>query len=82
MTGKSLSPFPTSVTFNLPVSLTPQMAMTIFFWFAIVCWIIYTLVAVYHWIKYSHASRVAYPAITAHLIISIVLASYTFSGLI
>lgn len=43
-------------------------------------WALYTLVAVYHWLKYSHASWVAFPAMAAHLFISFALMSYALSG--
>ncbi len=43
-------------------------------------WALYTLVAVYHWLKYSHASWVAFPSIAAHLFISFALMSYALSG--
>lgn len=45
-----------------------------------VFWAFYTLVAVYHWFKYSHASRVALPAIILHVAISLTLMAYAFSG--
>ncbi|MCX6788144.1 MAG: hypothetical protein NT108_03220 [Candidatus Kaiserbacteria bacterium] len=43
-------------------------------------WAVYTFVAIYHWLKYSHASWLAFPAIAAHLFISIALMSYALSG--
>ncbi len=43
-------------------------------------WAIYTLVAVYHWLRYSHASWVAFPAIAAHFLVSFALMSYALSG--
>jgi hypothetical protein len=43
-------------------------------------WIIYTLVAVYHWLKYSHSSWVAFPAIAIHLFVSLALISYALFG--
>ncbi|MCX6790292.1 MAG: hypothetical protein NTV60_02055 [Candidatus Kaiserbacteria bacterium] len=43
-------------------------------------WAIYTFIAVYHWMKYSHASWVAFPAIATHLLISFALMSYALSG--
>lgn len=43
-------------------------------------WAIYTLVAIYHWLKYSHASWVTFPAIALHLFVSFALISYTLSG--
>lgn len=45
-------------------------------------WCVYTLVAVYHWFKYSHASTVALPAIALHLFVSLVLAVYALSGIL
>lgn len=43
-------------------------------------WAIYTLIAIYHWLKYSHASWVTIPAVGAHLFISFALISYALSG--
>lgn len=43
-------------------------------------WALYTLVATYHWLKYSHDSWLAYPAIALHFFISISLMSYVLSG--
>ncbi len=44
-------------------------------------WLIYTLVASYHWLKYSHKSSVAIPAIITHILVSGFLALYAVSGL-
>ena len=43
-------------------------------------WAIYTLIAIYHWLKYSHASWIAFPAITVHLFVSLALMSYALNG--
>lgn len=43
-------------------------------------WALYTIVAVYHWLKYSNTSWVAFPAIAAHLLVSFALMSYALSG--
>ncbi|MBI5405913.1 hypothetical protein HY972_02660 [Candidatus Kaiserbacteria bacterium] len=43
-------------------------------------WAVYTLVAVYHWLKYSHASWIAFPAIAAHVFVSFALMLYALSG--
>ena len=45
-----------------------------------VFWAIYTIIAVYHWLKYSHGSWLAFPAIAAHLLISLSLMTYALSG--
>lgn len=72
-------------TFLLPLSthLPSAAALVGLFLFAVLFfWCVYTLVAVYHWFKYSHASAVAYPAIALHLFVSFVLAIYTLSSVI
>lgn len=56
--------------------------MTLLFYFAVVCWVVYTLIVIYHWLTYSHASRIAFPAIIAHLAVSLALMSYALSGLL
>jgi len=43
-------------------------------------WAIFSLVAMYHWLKYSNASWVAYPAIAVHIVVSVALVSYALSG--
>ncbi len=43
-------------------------------------WVLYTLVAIYHWLKYSHASLIAIPSIIVHLAISFALISYALFG--
>ena len=43
-------------------------------------WAIYTIIAIYHWLKYSHSSWVAVPAIALHLFVSFVLIGYTLYG--
>jgi len=43
-------------------------------------WIIYTLIVIYHWLKYSHASWVAFPAILTHLGVSLILILFTLYG--
>lgn len=53
-----------------------QWALYAIFFF----WTVYTVVAIYHWLKYSHASSIAFPAIGLHLFISFVLMIYTLTG--
>ncbi len=57
-------------------SSLPLLILSIIFLF----WAVYTLVAVYHWIKYSHAALIALPAIGVHLFISLAFISYALSG--
>lgn len=83
MTDQPLQPFsPPQILsqMNLPglpsTSLITEWVLYAVFAF----WAVYTLVAIYHWLKYSHASWVAFPSIAAHLFISIALMSYALSG--
>lgn len=73
------------VAFHPPAGLAftaaPGALAEWFFAGALAIWALYTAVAIYHWLKYSHAASVAYPAITAHLIISATLVLYALSGL-
>ncbi len=43
-------------------------------------WAIYTIVMIYHWIKYGHRSKIAIPAIIIHLIVSTLLFLMAASG--
>ncbi len=47
---------------------------------AFALWAVYTLVVMYHWIKYSHASSVAFPAIGVHLAVSLAIMAYALTG--
>ncbi|HVM58768.1 MAG TPA: hypothetical protein VMT80_00325 [Candidatus Paceibacterota bacterium] len=48
--------------------------------FILGCWAVYTLIAIYHWIRYSHNAAFALPAIATHLIVSLACVSYALSG--
>ncbi len=43
-------------------------------------WMVYTIVASYHWFRYSHASWLAIPAIALHLVVSYTLIVYALTG--
>jgi len=62
--------------FNLSAGVVVEWALYAVFAF----WAIYTIVAIYHWLKYSHASWVAFPAMAVHLFVSFALMSYALSG--
>lgn len=79
MPDQPLTPF-TGLPFELAISGTAFMGWAILI--ALIFWAIYTLIAIYHWIKFSHAAAVAYPAIALHLIVSGSLALFALSSLI
>lgn len=75
--------YPPSAVFaqlHLPATLSSGLLVTWGLYIVFAFWAVYTVVAIYHWFKYSHASWVAFPAIAAHLFISFALMSYTLSG--
>jgi hypothetical protein len=72
---------PSALLSYLPNGLfSTGVAMTWTLYAVFAFWAVYTLVAIYHWLKYSHASLVAFPAIAVHLLISFALISYVLSG--
>ena len=71
---------PSALLSYLPTSISQGTVAGWFLLFVLVFWAIYTLVAIYHWLKYSHASLVAIPAIAVHLGVSFVLIVYALSG--
>ncbi len=83
MTDQPLQPFalPTAALLPyLPSGFSAGMVVTWLLYAVFAFWAIYTLVAIYHWLKYSHASWVAYPAIAAHLFVSFAIGTYALFG--
>ena len=62
-------------------SLPIGQIVPVFFTLVFIVWLIYTLVASYHWIRYSNNMTVAFSAIGVHVLVSSVLAIYAVSGL-
>ena len=82
MLDQPLQPFspPTALLTYMPNSFSLGIVVQWFLYIAFAFWALYTLVAVYHWLKYSHASWIAFPAIAAHLSVSFALMAYALSG--
>lgn len=82
MVDQPLQPFapPTALLSYLPSGFSAGGIVIWILYAVFAFWTIYTLVAMYHWFKYSHASWVAFPAIAAHLFISFALMAYALSG--
>ena len=81
MPTEPLQPFsPSALLAHLPGGVSAGAAVEWFLYAVFALWAVYTLVAVYHWLRYSHASAIAFPAIAAHLVISLSLMSYALSG--
>jgi hypothetical protein len=83
MPDKPLQPFapPTAVFNSLHASgITGAMLAQWLLYIVFAFWALYTLVAIYHWLKYSHGSWAALPAIIVHLVVSLALMAYALSG--
>jgi hypothetical protein len=82
MSDQPLVPFhpPTSFTAFIPAGVSLGFITKILLGLVFIFWAAYTVVAIYHWFKYSHASLVAIPAIAAHLCVSFALIAFTLSG--
>jgi tellurite resistance protein TehA-like permease len=83
MLDQPLQPFspPTDFLGHFPLlhaSIISATTLVLYFVFAF--WLVYTLVVIYHWLKYSHGSWITLPAIAIHLFISLCLISYLLSG--
>lgn len=44
-------------------------------------WAIYTVISIYHWVRYSRNSWLAAPSIAVHIVVSIALMFYATAGL-
>jgi hypothetical protein len=84
MPEQSLQPFsvPSSFSDLLPNGISVGILIEWIFYIVFAFWAIYTIIAIYHWLKYSHASLIAFPAIALHLFVSFVLVAYALSGII
>ena len=82
MPNQPLQPFslPPALLAYLPNGLSAGMAVMWALYAVLAFWAFYTLVVIYHWLKYSHASLIAFPAIAVHFAISTALISYALSG--
>jgi len=79
MPDQPLTPF-TGLPLELAISGSAFMGWAILI--ALIFWTIYTLIAIYHWIRFSHAAAVAYPAIVLHLMVSGGIALFALSSFI
>ena len=68
-----------SFSFTL-AAIDPLKVVSVVAWIMFVLWLVYTIVASYHWLRYGHRSSVAIPAIITHLVVSGALALFAISG--
>lgn len=83
MPAEPLRPFapPAQLLENLPAGVPSMSTALVWFLYTVFAfWFLYTLVISYHWLKYSHDSRLAIPSIVVHLFVSAALMSYALTG--
>ncbi len=72
---------PTEVFGPLLSQLNSAATISVIAWILFVIWLIYTIVASYHLLRYGHSTSVAVPAIITHVFVSVVLALFVVSGI-
>lgn len=54
--------------------------MSIFFTIVFILWLVYTIIAIYHWVRYGRNSWVAVPAVATHIVVSGALILFATAG--
>ncbi len=83
MVSEPLQPFESPTAIFEKFDIPAISAGSVVFWVLLAVfafWVIYTIVVTYHWLKYSHASGVAFPAIGVHLLVSAAIMAYALTG--
>jgi len=84
MSDQPLQPFSPPTALFQSLHLTGIVSQEHVVWgiLFLVCvyWLVYTIVASYHWFRYSHATWLTVPAIAVHLMISYALIVYALTG--
>ncbi len=73
-----------STLLHLPsqlTNLTAESVLSVLFTLVFIWWLVYTLVAIYHWFRYGRSTWVAVPAVALHLAVSGGIFIYMTSGL-
>lgn len=84
MALQPLKPFapPPDLLVYVPQGVTPHLLMSIFFYFVIAYWLVYTGIAIYHWLAYAHNPALATPAIATHCIVSLAIIGFCLTGIL
>jgi len=62
-------------------AVDPNTVFSVIFLAIFVCWLVFTLVVIYHWLRHASESWIAVPAVALHLAVSGFLIFYATSGL-
>lgn len=66
---------------TLPEGVTASTIFSVLFALIFIFWLVYTLVAIYHWMRHAPDSWLSVPVIALHLLVSGALIFYATSGL-
>ena len=66
---------------TLPASVSLESALPVVFTLIFLWWLIYSLVAIYHWLRHGRESWIAVPMVALYLFVSGWLIFYATSGL-
>jgi uncharacterized membrane protein YqjE len=69
---------PSILAEKLPFS--PDQALSVIFTLLFIVWAIFTLIALYHWVRYARNRWVTVPALTVHVAVSAALFLFIVSG--
>lgn len=64
----------------LPPATSAYDVLSIVFTIIFILWALYTLIAIYHWLRFARTSWIAVPAVGLHLFVSAVLMIFATSG--
>ena len=78
----TLPPISSPFAFFGGLGISSMLVGEILFALVVFMWAVYTAVAIYHWLRYSHAALIAIPAIVVHLAVSVLLILFALSGLV
>ncbi len=62
-------------------ALTPQIVALALLVVVLLGWTFYSLIALYHWLRYSHAASITWPALIIHAVVSGLLIVFMFTEL-
>lgn len=62
-------------------NVTIEGVISVLFTLVFIWWLVYTLVAIYHWFRYGRSTWVAVPAVALHLAVSGGIFIYMTAGL-
>lgn len=73
--------FESPISFSALSGISIESVLSVIFTLVFIWWIVYTVVAIYHWVRFGRASWAAVPAVALHLAVSGGIIVFMTSGL-